>query len=433
MNDWKLEKLGNITHKIGSGATPRGGKNVYLDNGIPLIRSQNIYNGYFNHSGLAFLSEKSAKELENVIVQKNDNLINITGDSVCRSTIVPDNLINSRVNQHVMIIRPIQQVLHYRYLHYFLISPSTQKILYSFSDSGGTRKALTKEMVSELEIPLPSLTTQQKIADILGSLDDKIELNRQMNQTLEAMARAIFKSWFVDFDPVYAKMEGRDYPLPPEIMDLFPDELEESELGLIPKGWRVGKVENNIEIQNGFAFKSEDYITDGVFVFRTKNFSTYNNCERLKDDVFLPNDFLQSHKKFICQPFDFHVVMVGASVGKTSIIYPNCLPALRNQNMWCFRPNKQFLYRHFINLLMKNLIQQKLTWASGSARDFFRKSDFYDFNVIYPEKRLLEKFENIINSMFQKISLNLSSTDILVSTREQLSPKLLKGEIDING
>jgi len=216
-------------------------------------------------------------------------------------------------------------------------------------------------------------------------------------------------------------------------MDLFPDELEESELGLIPKGWRVGKVENNIEIQNGFAFKSEDYITDGVFVFRTKNFSTYNNCERLKDDVFLPNDFLQSHKKFICQPFDFHVVMVGASVGKTSIIYPNCLPALRNQNMWCFRPNKQFLYRHFINLLMKNLIQQKLTWASGSARDFFRKSDFYDFNVIYPEKRLLEKFENIINSMFQKISLNLSSTDILVSTREQLSPKLLKGEIDING
>jgi len=70
MNDWKLEKLGNITHKIGSGATPRGGKNVYLDNGIPLIRSQNIYNGYFNHSGLAFLSEKSAKELENVIVQK---------------------------------------------------------------------------------------------------------------------------------------------------------------------------------------------------------------------------------------------------------------------------------------------------------------------------------------------------------------------------
>jgi len=321
-----------------------------------------------------------------------------------------------------------------RFLYYFLTSNNVTDYLSAIAESHtSTYPSFPPEILEELEIPFPSEEEQQKIANILGTLDDKIELNRQMNQTLEAMARAIFKSWFVDFDPVYAKMEGRDYPLPPEIMDLFPDELEESELGLIPKGWRVGKVENNIEIQNGFAFKSEDYITDGVFVFRTKNFSTYNNCERLKDDVFLPNDFLQSHKKFICQPFDFHVVMVGASVGKTSIIYPNCLPALRNQNMWCFRPNKQFLYRHFINLLMKNLIQQKLTWASGSARDFFRKSDFYDFNVIYPEKRLLEKFENIINSMFQKISLNLSSTDILVSTREQLSPKLLKGEIDING
>jgi type I restriction enzyme S subunit len=321
-----------------------------------------------------------------------------------------------------------------RFLYYFLTSNNVTDYLSAIAESHtSTYPSFPPEILEELEIPFPSEDEQEKIANILGTLDDKIELNRQMNQTLEAMARAIFKSWFVDFDPVYAKMEGRDYPLPPETMDLFPDEMEESELGLIPKGWRVGKVENNIEIQNGFAFKSEDYITDGVFVFRTKNFSTYNNCERLKDDVFLPNDFLQSHKKFICQPFDFHVVMVGASVGKTSIIYPNCLPALRNQNMWCFRPNKQFLYRHFINLLMKNLIQQKLTWASGSARDFFRKSDFYDFNVIYPEKRLLEKFENIINSMFQKISLNLSSTDILVSTREQLSPKLLKGEIDING
>ena len=321
-----------------------------------------------------------------------------------------------------------------RFLYYFLTSNNVTDYLSAIAESHtSTYPSFPPEILEELEIPFPSEDEQEKIANILGTLDDKIELNRKMNHTLEAMACAIFKSWFVDFDPVYAKMEGRDYPLPPEIMDLFPDELEESELGLIPKGWRVGKVENNIEIQNGFAFKSEDYITDGVFVFRTKNFSTYNNCERLKDDVFLPNDFLQSHKKFICQPFDFHVVMVGASVGKTSIIYPNCLPALRNQNMWCFRPNKQFLYRHFINLLMKNLIQQKLTWASGSARDFFRKSDFYDFNVIYPEKRLLEKFENIINSMFQKISLNLSSTDILVSTREQLSPKLLKGEIDING
>jgi type I restriction enzyme S subunit len=119
-----------------------------------------------------------------------------------------------------------------RFLYYFLTSNNVTDYLSAIAESHtSTYPSFPPEILEELEIPFPSEDEQEKLANILGSLDDKIELNRQMNQTLEAMARAIFKSWFVDFDPVYAKMEGRDYPLPPEIMDLFPDELEESELG----------------------------------------------------------------------------------------------------------------------------------------------------------------------------------------------------------
>jgi len=323
-------------------------------------------------------------------------------------------------------LNPKTENLDTKFAYYQLL---TQNI--NAMDSGSAIPSTSREDFYNLDLLLPPLKIQKQLAESLSSLDDKIELNRQMNETLEAMARAIFKSWFVDFDPVYAKMEGRDYPLPADVMDLFPDELEESELGLIPKGWQIGTIEKNIEIQNGFAFKSEDYLENGVFVFRTKNFSSNNYVERLHDDVFLQNSFLESHKKFICQPYDFHVVMVGASVGKTSIIYPNCLPALRNQNMWCFRPKNGFSYKHFVNLSINNLIHTKLSWASGSARDFFRKSDFYNFKIIYPQIDLLDEFEKLIGCIFQKIGSNLSQIDTLVELRETLLPNLIKGEIEI--
>ena len=140
MTDIKKTKLGDITTKLGSGITPRGGKKVYTSSGIPFIRSQNVYNDYFSYEGLTFLPDDKLKGLENVALQKNDNLINITGDSVARSTIVPDNLINGRVNQHVMIIRSNEKLLDYRYLHYFLIFPVTQRTLLSYADSGEHEK-----------------------------------------------------------------------------------------------------------------------------------------------------------------------------------------------------------------------------------------------------------------------------------------------------
>ena len=313
-----------------------------------------------------------------------------------------------------------------RFTYYLLQSLQLDKM-----NSDSAVPGLNRDAAHMLEIKVPPLATQERIADILGTLDDKIELNQQMNHTLEAMARAIFKSWFVDFDPVYAKMEGRDYPLPAEVMDLFPDELVESELGLIPRGWEVGIVKEKIGIHNGFAFKSEDYSEDGIFVFRTKNFTDANHVERLHDDVFLPDTFLESHKKFICQPFDSHVVMVGASVGKTSIIYPNCLPALRNQNMWCLRPNQNFPYRHYTNCLMADLIKSKLTWASGSARNFFRKSDFYNFAVIYPYAPALLVFEEFVSPLYEKIAINLEEIDTLTSTLDLMLPKLINRKIEV--
>jgi type I restriction enzyme, S subunit len=254
--EWAPIRLGTVCIKIGSGATPRGGSDVYLQNGpYALIRSQNVYNDGFHCDGLAFIGEKHAAELENVEVLDGDVLLNITGDSVARACQVDPAVLPARVNQHVAIIRPDPDKLAPRFLRYFLVSPGMQTKLLSWAGSGGTRHALTKSMIESFDLLAPTDTTEQRaIAHILGTLDDKIDLNRRMNETLEAIARALFKSWFVDFGPVHAKVEGCDPGLPKFLADLFADCLVDSELGEIPERWALLPLYDIATYINGAAY-----------------------------------------------------------------------------------------------------------------------------------------------------------------------------------
>lgn len=207
MPGWTWVRLGDVCTKIGSGATPRGGSAVYQDSGpYSLIRSQNVYNDGFRSDGLVHISHELATELSNVEVLADDILVNITGDSVARVCQVESGVLPARVNQHVAIVRPIRDKLDPRFLRYVLTSPQTQVELNSWASSGATRPALTKSMLEDLEVFVPTnLNEQRVIARVLGGLDDKIELNRRMNETLEAMARALFKLWFVDIPDTGAK------------------------------------------------------------------------------------------------------------------------------------------------------------------------------------------------------------------------------------
>src|SRR6266511_4328669 len=179
-------RLGEVCEKIGSGATPRGGSDVYLSEGsIALILSKNIYNNRFVRDGLVYLSDHHADELSNVEVKAGDVLLNITGDSVARCCQAPSDLVPARVNQHVAIIRPNPSCLDPRYLRYFLVSSSMQEYMLQLASAGATRNALTKGMIESFQVPLPPLIEQTAIAQMLGTLDDKIDLNRRMNATLE--------------------------------------------------------------------------------------------------------------------------------------------------------------------------------------------------------------------------------------------------------
>jgi restriction endonuclease S subunit len=153
---WPLYALGDLTHKIGSGSTPRGGDGAYKSSGIPLVRSMNVHDGAFKRDGLAFIDEEQARLLQNVTLQKNDVLINITGASVARCCMLPEIYLGGRVNQHVAIIRPKPE-LDPVFLSYFLTATDTKRTLLNTAGGGATREALTKAQLEALPIPLPPL------------------------------------------------------------------------------------------------------------------------------------------------------------------------------------------------------------------------------------------------------------------------------------
>ena len=249
---WPLVRLNGTTKKIGSGATPTGGQAAYQDSrkNYALVRSQNVFDRSFSESGLAFISDEQAGALKNVQLQEDDLLLNITGDGVTfgRTCMVPVSVLPACVNQHVSIIRLDQSKADPGYVLSDLTHPTVKEYVEAFN-AGGSRRAITKAHIESFVVPLPPLSTQKFIAQTLSALDDRITLLRETNATLEAIAQALFKSWFVDFDPVRAKMEGHI----PEGMDaataaLFPDEFEESELGLVSKGWRVTALAETFDI-----------------------------------------------------------------------------------------------------------------------------------------------------------------------------------------
>ena len=297
-----------------------------------------------------------------------------------------------------------------------------QAHMLSLAQMGATRAALTKGMIESFEIPTPSIKEQEEIANILSTLDDKIEVNKQICKSLENMAQAIFKQWFVDFE--FPNKDGEPYKS-------SGGEMIESELGMIPKGWGVEEIENISDIQNGFAFKAPEYVDEGIKVLRTLNIGNdgyFNNT----DIVFLPQSYKsEKYEKYYFEEFDVALVMVGASIGKIGMILKNTAGGLQNQNMWRFRRKEKRVSQIFIYYTVKQAQNISKNWSTGSARDFYRKDSFRKIKVILPEKRFMDLFEKITKPIFQNISNHACENDELISMRDGLLPKLMSGEIRV--
>lgn len=198
MFPWPRAKVMDVSSKVGSGATPRGGKSSYKAEGIPLIRSMNVHFPQFRFDGLAFIDEKQAKELDNVKVKTNDVLLNITGASIGRVTKAPKTMVGGRVNQHVCIIRPTNE-LSPDFLMIFLASPNQQHYIDEIQ-VGATRQALTKSMILNFELPLPHIDEQKEIIDLVEkhlSIIEEVERGVDFSTTRnERLRQSILKKAF---------------------------------------------------------------------------------------------------------------------------------------------------------------------------------------------------------------------------------------------
>lgn len=399
----------------------------WTDEGIIVLRNQNIKNGVLDLSTPSFTNEEDYLKRIKRAAPKAGDIVFTREAPMGEVCIIPEGL-KCCLGQRQVLLRPKSDV-NGQYLFWALQSPYVQQQIAWNEGTGSTVSNVRIPVLKALDIP--RIGNEDMVAKSLSDIASKMALNTQTNQTLEQMAQAIFKSWFVDFDPVKAKMNGEQ----PEGMDaaaaaLFPEKLVESELGLIPEGWEVTKLSKVIDLLNGFAFKSSDYVKEGTFVLRTKNFDSSNSVERLGDDVYLPDEFLESHKKYLCEAYDYHVVMVAASIGKTAMIYPHQLPALRNQNMWCFRPKDESL-RFYTKYMVDGLVKLNMGLASGSARAFFKKGDFNSYEFALPSSELLNKFNDVVGNLVKQKGSLLNQNVQLAVLRDTLLPKLLSGEIEL--
>ena len=326
--------------------------------------------------------------------------------------------------QRLITLRGKKGLLDNTFLKYLLMSREVQGKLKAH-ETGTTVTGIKQRELRKILLPLPPLPTQERIADILGTLDDKIELNRQMNRTLEGMARTIFKSWFVDFDPVYAKMEGRDYPLPAEVMDLFPDELVESELGLIPRGWEVGKLKEIIDFNPSYK------LSKGTE-------ATYLEMKSLPENGFFPMNWrkreFNSGTKFSNDDTLLARITPCLENGKTAFInflnFDEIAWGSTEYIVMRTKGNIPHFYSYLLarDELFRNSAIQSMTGSSGRQR--VQRDTLEELPSVIASTKIYSIFGEIILPMVEKMTINYLENTTLTEMRETLLPKLLSGEIE---
>lgn len=391
---WKVVKLGEVTTKIGSGSTPTGGSNAYKEEGISLIRSQNILDFSFSIDGLAFIDHEQAYKLRGVIVKENDVLFNITGDSVARACKVPNRILPARVNQHVAIIRSDQERLDNDFLLYLLQSKKEELLI--LSEIGATRNAITKVMLENLEIQLPPLPEQKAIASVLSSLDDKIDLLHQQNQTLEALAETLFRQWFI----VDVKEDWKEVSLG-SIIDLVVDNR--------------GKTPPTVD------YKTEYPLIEVNAINTSDCLVNYNVIRKyVVEETY--NSWFRKHLKVN----DVIVSTVG-TIGVFSIFTSNigCIA----QNLIGLRSDN--ISPYFIYLFLKINKEDILNLDIGGVQPSIKVPHLMDLKFKKPNIEVIHQFHELVKEYFNKIGANQQQIQTLTQLRDTLLPKLMSGEVRV--
>jgi len=420
---WELTTLGDVCES-GGGFVQTGpfGSQLhaydYVPVGVPSIMPVNIGENRIVEDGIKRVSEQDAERLSRHRARPGDIVFSRRGD-VERRSLVRDAEGGWLCGTGCLLVRLGEGIVDPVYASYYLAHPDVRKWIVRHA-VGSTMPNLNTTILSSVPFALPPLRVQRAIARILGALDDKIELNREMNRTLEATAQAIFRSWFVDFDPVVAKADGRKpFGMTDDLAALFPDRFVESELGPIPEGWEVSIVVEEFNLTMGQSPPGKTYNSEG---------QGYTFYQGRTDFSFR----FPSRRVFCTAPTRFAeegdtLVSVRAPVGDINLAWERCaigrgLSAVRHAT-----GASSFTY-----YTMKALEPDFLVFeGEGTLFGSMSKKKFEQIKILQPPQELIERFEARAGPLDQRLRIAWSESQTLAALRDLLLPKLLSGEVRV--
>ena len=404
--EWREVSLGAICSLIADcpHSTP-----VWTNSGSVVLRNQNIKNGRLDLSEPSFTD---AEHFAHRILRAKPTVGDIVitreapmGD-VC---MIPEGL-ECCLGQRQVLLRPNPEIADPKFVLYALQSQSVQHQIGWNEGTGSTVSNLRIPVLKALNIPTPPLKEQRAIAHILGTLDDKIELNRRMNQTLEDMARALFKSWFVDFDGIAS------------------EDMQESELGLIPKGWQVGTLSEILKIIGGGTPKTTiaEYWGGGVPWFSVVDTPAAS-------DVFVTSTeksitlvgLSESSARLI--PKGTTIISARGTVGNLAIAGREMT---FNQSCYGLR-GKAGVGDYFVFFTVQRMVEQLRSMAHGSVFSTITRETFDAIRIAIPPEKSFRRFEQAASSWFDKILLNVQQSKTLAQLRDTLLPELISGRLQL--
>ena len=456
--NWQKYSLEEICLKITSGGTPsRQNPKLYKNGNINWIKTKELNNGYIFESEEK-ITEEAIKRSSAKLLPVNTILLAMYGATVGELGILGKEM---ACNQAccALIIDP--KKADYRFIFYLL--RLYKKEIQSLA-TGAAQQNLSAKTIKEFSFYIPNLEKQKKIADILSELDKKIDLNTQINQTLEQIAQALFKSWFVDFDPVRAKVQALSDGLSLEQAELaamqtisgktaeeltalsqtqpdryaelaetakaFPCEMEEIDGVEVPKGWEVKPLPEIIDFLEGPGIRNWQYTDeeDGIKFINIRCIQngdlTLTTANKIKKE-----EAFGKYKHFQLEEDDI-VVSTSGTLGRFAFVRKEHLPLSLNTSVIRFRPIKNKSTLGFITGFVENQLQHELEIrASGSAQRNFGPTHLKQISLLVPDFKLLELHQKYVSSLFEKRKQLLSEIDLLKDTRDLLLPKLLNGEI----
>nr|WP_302686990.1 restriction endonuclease subunit S [uncultured Romboutsia sp.] len=418
-NELDLVKIGDICDV---GSSKRIYASDYTESGIPFYRSKEVIELATNQEIIneLFISKDKFNQLDEKFgsPKNGDILLASIGANMGIPYYVNTNYKFYFKDGNVTWFKNFKNNVNSKYIYYWIKSPLTQQKFINIA-IGSAQKALTIDSLRKLDIYLPPLEEQEKIANILSSLDDKIELNNEMNKTLEEMAQSIFKRWFVDFE--FPNEDGEPYKS-------SGGEMVDSELGMIPKGWEVqciGDIGNVITGKTPSAKVEGSYgdecnfitprdITDSPIILNTERKLSSIGINNLKKNLVCKNSI--------------GVSCIGSNLGEVYITGEN---SITNQQINTVVLDESHIYP-YVYIYLKNMKNEFLNMAGGSAVPIINKTSFSEINILMPDMYILNKFVQSTTCYFERIEENLKENESLIALRDSLFPKLMSGEIDIN-